>query len=251
MVKSFGERFADLQAFRQRHGHVRVRIKHRETGDASLVNWCLNARTSYRQIQEGTKPLIQLTPAQIRRMEAIGFEWRLTHVPSYQMGFDKLVRFKAEHGHCNVPSDHDDIDLVRWCEKQRRAYTVRMAAGLHPTKSLANRRFKLTLEKIEHLEDLGFKWKEPVPSTKKFKKSKKLKISVVKSVRAPEHVTSSSTNEKIQKRDTNGPALKERSTNVKDDEATNHPDEKTSKPKKKDSQIMSRREKEELHSCWL
>ncbi len=238
MPKSFEERFKDLQAYQQKNGHCRVTLLDKKS-NPSLVNWCFNARTSYRQIQEGTKPLINLTPERIHRMDCLGFVWRLTKDPSYtyQVGFEKLVSYKAQRGHCNVPMDYHDHDLVRWCEKQRKAYWVRMNAGPY-VKDVSNRRFKLTIEKIERLENLGFKWTEPEPERvihKSSKQSTKSKKHVEEKVQIPH-----TCKERVKKDESDatiiGSALKERSMNVKEVESTNDNATRTRTVNKKASQ---------------
>jgi hypothetical protein len=57
--------------------------------------------------------------------------------------FSKLVRFKEEHGHCNVPFEWSkDPGLGRWVGAQRSNYSCG----------------KLSLDKVERFEALGFEW---------------------------------------------------------------------------------------------
>lgn len=75
-AKSFEDHFQSLLEFKELHGHCNV--PHRYKENKSLGNWCNNIRTSYRKMKDGgTVTSYRLTPAQIIRLEKIGFKWRV------------------------------------------------------------------------------------------------------------------------------------------------------------------------------
>ena len=66
----FGERINDLREYKQKHGHVNVKIHE----DSSLSQFCAQVRHSLKQPEKnGT---IKLTGERISRLDALGFKWR-------------------------------------------------------------------------------------------------------------------------------------------------------------------------------
>ena len=91
----------------------------------------------------------KLSPDKFDRLEAVGFVWaaragypaRISWDESYQ----ELLAFKAERGNCLVPSNHKTstgFSLGWWVRCQRRA----------------NRTGKLSQDKFDRLEAVGFVW---------------------------------------------------------------------------------------------
>ena len=113
-------------------------------------------RCSYNQIQQGQTPKRNLGQDEIERLEEIGFKWK--HVHQGKMTFEQrcydLEGFKSEFEHCNVPSKYSaDPSLGNWCDKMRCAYNQKIQQG-HTTPKK-----NLTQDRIEGLEEIGFKWK--------------------------------------------------------------------------------------------
>lgn len=74
--KTFDEHFVDLVAFKERYGHCNV--PHRFKENPSLGNWCNNIRTSWRIMKDGGTPSsYKLTKDQIKRLDKIGFRWKV------------------------------------------------------------------------------------------------------------------------------------------------------------------------------
>ena len=67
MNKSFEERIEEVKAFKEKHGHVRVTVKH----DKSLANFCKDMRCARR----GTKTGAVITEDRIKALDEVGFEW--------------------------------------------------------------------------------------------------------------------------------------------------------------------------------
>ncbi len=74
--KTFEEHFENLVEFKAKYGHCNV--PHRYKENPSLGNWCNNIRTSWRIMKDGGTPSsYKLTMDQIRRLDEIGFRWRV------------------------------------------------------------------------------------------------------------------------------------------------------------------------------
>ena len=118
-----------------------------------LKKWCRKIKYSYNQIQQGQTLKHNLTQDQIKRMEEIGFKWKLTH--HVKMTFEKCCRdleaFKTEFGHCNVPNSCSaNPSLGKWCRKMKYSYN-QIQQGQNPG-------MILTQDQIERLEETSFKW---------------------------------------------------------------------------------------------
>ena len=75
VFKTFQERFDDLLEYKAANGHCNV--PRRYGPDKSLGVWCNNIRYSYKQIQEGKQPHNSISADDIRRLDGIGFQWKL------------------------------------------------------------------------------------------------------------------------------------------------------------------------------
>ena len=162
----FEKHCCDLEAFNDIHGHCDVPNKYPD--NQSLSEWCKQVRFSYRVYrmqQPGTPRSITLSTERIARLEEIGFEWEKRDDTNLQeMGptqedydaiFDKhccdLEAFKDIHGHCNVPHRYkDNPALGAWSSHMRQAHR-KIQLGQPVTRNLSP-------ERIQQLEDIGFKW---------------------------------------------------------------------------------------------
>ena len=131
-VATFRERmFSELARFKEEHGHCDVPAKWSE--NPQLRTWVNKQRAFY-----GSG---KLSPDRVERLDALGFEWG-PHAARWEKRFSALVRFKKEHGHCDVPAKWSDPELGRWVTVQRVVY----------------RRGGLSPDRVERLEALGFEW---------------------------------------------------------------------------------------------
>jgi hypothetical protein len=108
--------------------------------DETLRRWTITQRTYHRK---GT-----LRPDRERRLERIGFPWKLQDRldEAWEGMFQKLVAFKKRFGHPNVPVTRTgDEKLAGWVANQREFYKD----GL------------LSRERVEKLEKIGFCWRRP------------------------------------------------------------------------------------------
>ena len=82
------QRYRDLEAFKSEFGHCNVPTRY--SVNPSLGHWCRAMRYSYNKMQQGQKPRSNLTQELIKRLEEIGFKWKVKKT------------IESEVGHCNV-----------------------------------------------------------------------------------------------------------------------------------------------------
>jgi hypothetical protein len=119
-----------LIAFKKAHGTTNVP---RNYTDKVLVTWITSVRAKKRRGE--------LEPERASELEAIGIIWDPKDA-SWDQNFQKLVAFKEEHGHANVPITHEDVQLRNWVVVQRVFF----------------RRKQLRPDRIRRLEAIGFQW---------------------------------------------------------------------------------------------
>ena len=146
---TFEERCNQLLRFKEEFGHCKVPNVYSD--NPSLGNWCNSTRSAYRRTQQGLKSDRNLTPDRIKRLEEIGLEW-YPDKASFDKRYDDLVAFKKEFGHCNVTrSGYKGISsLGDWCSAMRNAYRRKQNGD--------KIRVNLSQERIERLEEIGFRW---------------------------------------------------------------------------------------------
>ena len=91
-----------------------------------------------------------LNEEKIKALEAIDFTWAKQKGEAlWDAKFRDLLKYKAETGHCNVPTKYTvDTSLGRWVSTQRKQYKE-MTEG---------KRSLLTEERARKLTAIGFKW---------------------------------------------------------------------------------------------
>jgi len=109
--------------FHDQHGNLDVPSTIGKYDDIWLYDWCNQNRTSREKLCE----------RQIGMLDALGFDWTIHD--RWEDNFAELERFKAEHGHTDVPNTHP---------------LARFVAGL--------RKNPLDEEKRKRLEEIGFEW---------------------------------------------------------------------------------------------
>lgn len=142
--RCWDQRFAELRAFKQKHGHMRG-VK--EMGK-QLFSW--------RNTQRGLRREGKLSAERIARLDAIGFEWadprlqgldpKIGWERRWEFFFDQLKEFKKQRGHTRVPADwRENKKLATWVMEQRKA----------------RRRGILPAKRQKRLEQIDFDWKPP------------------------------------------------------------------------------------------
>eukprot|EP00586_Coscinodiscus_wailesii_P007592 CAMPEP_0172521296 /NCGR_PEP_ID=MMETSP1066-20121228/292501_1 /TAXON_ID=671091 /ORGANISM="Coscinodiscus wailesii, Strain CCMP2513" /LENGTH=594 /DNA_ID=CAMNT_0013304195 /DNA_START=531 /DNA_END=2315 /DNA_ORIENTATION=- len=154
------ERLEDLKDFKERHGHVRVRMDSGESGgddvdvvDVGLYQWVKTQRKDYNAMLRGEPT--QMTLERVAKLEEVGFDW-YPRATAWNQRYEQLIEYQKEHGNCEVPyyvtnsSDSSSSGnrtvsrLGKWVAKQRECYRSGSPA--------------LTPERIAQLERIGFQW---------------------------------------------------------------------------------------------
>jgi hypothetical protein len=148
------ERFEQLKAFRNEHGHCRV-IR-RQGANNQLASWLSRQRVQYKLLQQGKKS--HMKEERIQKLNAIGFVWGAVRIVTllqmvtfdWDERFNQLRAFQDEQGHCRVPQskDSDTYQLSLWVKLQRKHYKLVQQGKKSP----------ITQERIQKLNGIGFSW---------------------------------------------------------------------------------------------
>jgi len=141
--------FEKLLEYEKQFGNTLVPNRYR--ADPSLGAWVSTQRRQYKAIQTGKCESSTMSQERIRRLEAIGFVWKTAdprHVP-WEDRFNELLAFKEKYGHVQVPIGFEDnVKLANWVSTQRQEAKLRRQG----------RPSRLTQERIDMLDDIGFVW---------------------------------------------------------------------------------------------
>lgn len=132
--EAWEDHFTELVRFRRAFRHCDVQA----TGEhAALGEWVIRQR---KELHAGT-----LSADRVQRLESLGFRWRAHELPEERFArmLEKLVAFRAEHGHLRVPTRS-------WPDEELRSWVLRLR-GLHS-------RGELPASWRARLEALGFVW---------------------------------------------------------------------------------------------
>jgi superfamily II DNA or RNA helicase len=126
-------RFEQLKAYQARFGDCSVPNKWPE--NPQLYTWVCNQR---RILKSG-----KLEPEAKRRLDEIGFDWRIHRKLGWAAHFEELKAYQARFGDCRVPNPWpENPSLAQWANKQRRFL----------------RNGTLSPEKQRRLDEIGFDW---------------------------------------------------------------------------------------------
>ncbi len=106
---SWDERFGELLAYKEEHGHVRVP----RTGITSLDNWV--------SVQRINKKTGKLSSDKARRLDEIGFDWNPENT-DWEANFSALLAYVNSVGHSRVPQSYKTNEgacLGIWVSTQR------------------------------------------------------------------------------------------------------------------------------------
>ena len=125
-------RFQQIVAFKNKFGHCNV--SRSDPGNHDLALWVKNQRYEYAKGK--------MNPKKLELLDTIGFLWDV-HEAKWFEQLEELKRFKAKHGHCNVPQRVSEVRrLSIWVSTQR----------------LNFKRGKLKRERFLILQNQGFDW---------------------------------------------------------------------------------------------
>ena len=125
---SWDKMFDALLSYKKAHGHTKVPA--RSPKYPKLSQWIITQRHRPER----------LTLDRRKRLEEIGFVWDVFAAKWEEM-FAALVKYKKEHGHCNVPRHWaENPQLAQWLTTQR------------------TKRDKLNKDRTRRLAEIGFEW---------------------------------------------------------------------------------------------
>jgi len=131
------EMFQQLVEFKKEHNHTNV--AQRSGKYKELGTWVRNQRGAKRD----KRPIMV---ERAKRLDEIGFVWRLVERNAWEKMFDALIEYKKAHNHCNVPQKAGEYKrLGKWVNSQR----------------TANFRGKITPARKQLLDSIGFIWNIP------------------------------------------------------------------------------------------
>ena len=136
-VNPFEEYCRQLEAFKKKHGHLRVTREN----DWDLHGVCVMMRDARRKRV--------ITAVRIKALDRLGFIWdaiRAKQAEIFEHRIEQLKEFKATYGHARVPMNRT---LAHFCDDMREA-------KLHPESC----EMGFMEEKIAALDQLGFEWTE-------------------------------------------------------------------------------------------
>ena len=132
----FQEGLGYLKAHKAKHGDCRVPRKFKTEDGFNLGAWMKNKR-----VERGRRRLPQ---ERIDALNELGFIWD-TREYDFQEGLGYLNAYRAKHGDCRVPKKfktEDGFNLGAWMDTRR----------------MEQREGRLSQERIEALNELGFIW---------------------------------------------------------------------------------------------
>ena len=129
-AEAWEEGFNKLLQFKEQEGHCKVPVTY-EIAGFNLGNWVGTQR----------RAKDSMSPERKQRLDDIGFIWD-PFAEAWEEGFNKLLQFKEQEGHCKVPVTYEiaGFNLGNWVGTQRRA------------------KDSMSPERKQRLDDIGFIW---------------------------------------------------------------------------------------------
>jgi len=122
--------------YKDEFGNPDAPIRHKTPEGYRLGGW--------QNAQRGNYKKGNLSPERIKRLEQIGFTWERLE-EQFEKGFQETLLYKERTGNPNAPMNyktHESYQLGKWQGTQRNNY----------------KKGKLSPDRIERLEEIGFKW---------------------------------------------------------------------------------------------
>jgi hypothetical protein len=132
---NWNAKYSELKLFKERFNHCDVPQQWKE--NPSLGSWVIRQRT-YKEY---------LSPDRITQLDKLGFKWSLYDY-LWNKQYNELKKYKKEFGNCEVSKGKGQYEkLGEWVGKQRMDYKHKFP--------------RMTPEKIEKLNAIGFRWSIP------------------------------------------------------------------------------------------
>lgn len=139
--------FAAAVEYHREHGDLNIPVDYVDRNGIRLGAWMFNIRHGLKNKNGRT----QLTAEQIARLDELGMNWAGKHNATWDKAYRAAYQYKKMNGNLDIPAAYvtaDGISLGRWIRRQKTA--------------------KLTEERRNKLDALGFIWEKEDPWKKKF-----------------------------------------------------------------------------------
>ena len=140
--------FAAAVEYHREHGDLNIPVDYVDRNGIRLGAWIFNVRYGVKNKNGRT----QLTAEQIARLDELGMNWTGKHNATWDKAYRAACQYKKMNGNLDIPVAYttaDGIALGRWIRRQKTA--------------------KLTEERRNKLDALGFVWKKEDPWMEKFR----------------------------------------------------------------------------------
>jgi len=134
--EQFEKGFQETLRYKENTGNPNALYSYKTAEGYRLGLWQRHLRGDYKKGK--------LFPDRIKRLEEIGFTWEILE-EQFEKGFKETLRYKENTGNTNAPQGYKTAEcfqLGTWLNNQRGKYN----------------KGKLSSEKIERLEEIGFTW---------------------------------------------------------------------------------------------
>ena len=139
--------FASAVEYHREYGDLNIPVDYVDRNGIRLGAWMFNIRYGVKNKNGRT----QLTAEQIARLDELGMNWAGKHNATWDKAYRAACQYKKMNGNLDIPAAYvtaDGISLGRWIRRQKTA--------------------KLTEERRNMLDALGFVWEKEDPWMKKF-----------------------------------------------------------------------------------
>jgi hypothetical protein len=136
------ERFKQLKAFKNEHGHCRVLGREgKDSKIKQLALWVTRQRVQHKLFQQGKKSYLK--EERIQKLNEVGMWWGSTVTFDWDERLEQLRVFQDEQGHCRVPQSKDThtYQLALWVRMQQKEYQL----------SQQGKKSQITQERIQKL----------------------------------------------------------------------------------------------------
>jgi hypothetical protein len=132
-IERWNGMFQRLVAYKKKHGSISVPNRYAE--DPQLGAWVRTQRYLYK--------ITEISIERMRRLDSIGFVWKILDFVPWMEVYQRLVVYKNKHKSTNVPNRYaEDPKLGNWVNNQRQFYHNK----------------NLSIERINRLESIDFVW---------------------------------------------------------------------------------------------
>ena len=131
------EKYILLEEYFVENNHVDVPDNYESTDGSKLGRWVQRQRGRYKSGK--------LLEERIEKLKSLGFKWGIVNTDKWEDIYILLEEYFVENNHVDVPYNYESkqgVKLGAWVSRQRVRYKSE----------------KLSEERIEKLESLGFKW---------------------------------------------------------------------------------------------